>query len=195
MQKLVRVVIAAALIGLVFWGWRTLFPTPERVIRSRLQKLAATLSFEPKDGELLRAFQAQNLTEFFTPDATLQVDIRGYGQRTLNGRDELQQAALVYLHAIRGLKVELLDINVTLDADKQSAVANLTGKATVLGESDFYVQEFNFKLKKVDGKWLIYKVETVKTLSQSRNACHPLDAGRCVMSRFSSLNAIIFARG
>ena len=26
-------------------------------------------------------------------------------------------------------------------------------------------QEFNFQLKKVDGKWLIYHVETVKTLS------------------------------
>jgi hypothetical protein len=27
------------------------------------------------------------------------------------------------------------------------------------------VQESNFYLRKVDGKWLIYRIETVKTLS------------------------------
>jgi hypothetical protein len=170
MQKLVRFVTVAALIGAVFWVWTVLFPSPQKVIRSRLLKLAATASFEPKDGELPRAFQSQKLTEFFTPDAMVTVDIRGFGQRSLNGREELQQAALAYMHTLRGLKVELLDINVTLDPDKQTAVANLTGKAMVTGESDFYVQELNFKLKKVDGKWLIYKVETVKTLSQSQSA-------------------------
>ena len=47
------------------------------------------------------------------------------------------------------------------------SVANLTGKATVEGEGDFQVQEFNFKLKKVDRTWLIYRIDTVKTLSQT----------------------------
>jgi hypothetical protein len=42
---------------------------------------------------------------------------------------------------------------------------NLTGKAIVPGERDISAQEFNFQLKKVDGKWLIYRVETVRTLS------------------------------
>ena len=46
-------------------------------------------------------------------------------------------------------------------------VVNLTGKATVEGEGDFQVQEFNFKLKKVDRTWLIYRIDTVKTLSQT----------------------------
>src|SRR5262245_25592471 len=98
MQKLVRFVIVAAVIGLAFWGWRVLVHTPQKIIRSRLQKLAATASFEPKDGELVRAFQAQKLPDFFTPDATLEVDIRGFGQRSFSGRDELQQAALTYMH-------------------------------------------------------------------------------------------------
>ena len=33
------------------------------------------------------------------------------------------------------------------------------------GERDISAQEFNFNLKKVNGKWLIYHVETVRTLS------------------------------
>jgi hypothetical protein len=46
-------------------------------------------------------------------------------------------------------------------------VVNLTGKATVEGEGYFQVQEFNFKLKKVDRTWLISRIDTVKTLSQT----------------------------
>ena len=46
-------------------------------------------------------------------------------------------------------------------------MANLTGKATVEGEGDFQVQEFNFKLKKVDRTWVIYRIDTVETLSQA----------------------------
>jgi hypothetical protein len=46
-------------------------------------------------------------------------------------------------------------------------MANLTGKATVEGEGDSQLQEFNFKLKKVDRTWLVYRIDTVKTLSQT----------------------------
>jgi hypothetical protein len=63
------------------------------------------------------------------------------------------------------LKVEFPDMNISLGADGQTAKVNLTGKGTVPGERDISAQEFNFMLKKVDGKWLIYQVETVKTLS------------------------------
>jgi len=37
----------------------------------------------------------------------------------------------------------------------------------VEGEGDFQVQEFNFKLKKIGRTWLIYRIDTVKTLSQT----------------------------
>ena len=65
---------------------------------------------------------------------------------------------------MHGLTVEFLDINVTVGPDQKSAVANLTAKAKVPGE-DFMVQELKFTLKKIQGAWLILRVETVKTLS------------------------------
>lgn len=143
-----------------------LFPSPQEVIRSRLRKLAATASFGPKDSRLARLYKAQKITDFFTPDVVMSVDVRGYEPGTLSGRDDLQRAALALASSQFGeLKIEFLDVNVTLSPDKQTAVANLTGKATVEGQHDFSVQEFNFKLRKVDGKWLIYRVETVRTLS------------------------------
>ena len=64
-----------------------------------------------------------------------------------------------------GLSVEFLDINVTVEPDRKSAAADLTLKARVAGEKDLIVQELKFTLRKIDGTWLIIRVETVKTLS------------------------------
>ena len=66
--------------------------------------------------------------------------------------------------ALAGLNVEFLDVSVSVGPDQESATANLTAKAKVPGE-DFMVQELKFTLKKIQGAWLILRVETVKTLS------------------------------
>jgi len=165
MQKSLRLLGAAALIGLGIWGWFYFFPSPEKVIRSRLTTLARTVSFAPQDGTLARAYSAQKAAGFFTPDAEVVVEARGMEALDFNGRDEIQQRALAGTRVLHGLKVEFLDINVTLGPDQQTATANLTGKWTLGGEREFNVMEFNFLLRKVDGVWLIYRVETVKTLS------------------------------
>ena len=52
MEKSFRIVVVVALIAAGIWAWRALFPSPEKVIRSRLKNLAATASFEPEDGTL-----------------------------------------------------------------------------------------------------------------------------------------------
>lgn len=153
------------MIGLGVWGWFLFFPGPEKVIRSRLYTLARSVSFEPKDGAIARGYSAQKAAGFFTLDVEVNVDIRGMELKQFSGRDEILQAVLMGMRSVRGLKVEFLDINITLGSDRQTAKANLTGKWTLAGERDFNVLEFDFLLKKVDGVWLIYRVDTVKTLS------------------------------
>jgi hypothetical protein len=172
MQKSFRLILCASIIGLGLWGWRTWFPTPEEIIRSRLRKLAAIASFEPQQGMVSRTYYAQKIVGFFTPDVVIDFDSRGYEAMTINGRDELQQKVLAATRFV-GVKVEFLDVNITFGPDKQTAIANLTGKATVEGQRDFFVQEFNFILKKADGQWLIWRVESVKTLSQANSSSPP----------------------
>jgi ketosteroid isomerase-like protein len=169
MQKLVRLVIVLALIGLGFGGWRILH-SPERLIRSRLQHLAGAASFEPKDGTLVRAYKINQIPEFFTPDVVIVFDLRGFGHWNLEGRDEVREKASGALsgQVWSGMEMKLRDISVTLGPDKQTAVANLTSEITVNGQRDFIVTELNVMFRKVDGKWLIYRVETVKTLSWRR---------------------------
>ena len=165
MQKFIRIFGAIALTGLCVWGWFTFFPSPEKAIRSRLNKLAETISFEPQSGVISRAYQTEKAAAFFTTEAEVQVEVRGMDPQHLGGRDEIQQALLLANRSLRGFKVQFLDINVTLGADQQTAKANLTGKWTIGNSRDFDVLEFNFLLRKVDGVWLIYRVESVKTLS------------------------------
>ena len=168
MKRVVQAVLALGVIAAGIWLWTVLFPSPERAIRSRLNALAKAVSFDSKRGMLAQAYNAQKVGEFFTTDVDVEVDVSGYEPLSFHGRDEVLQAAIGARAHLNALKVEFPDIYITLDPDKQGAKVNLTGKATVPGEKDISAQEFNFMMKKVDGKWMIYRVETVKTLASAQ---------------------------
>lgn len=164
MQKSVRTILFAALIGGLAWGAWLLFPTPERAIRSRINNIAKTVSFDASDGNVSKGLKISNLLDYFTPDVQIHVEVSGLARHTFDGREELKMGVLWTQSHFRSIQVVIEDINVTLEPDKQSARANLTAQATVSGERDFYLQEFDFFLKKVDGSWKVYRIETVKTL-------------------------------
>ena len=98
-------------------------------------------------------------------DVEITVDVHGYPAQNVTGRDELIRGLLFAQSRLSGLKVQFMDMNVKLAEDKLSAVVNLTAQVDLAGERDLNVQELNFTLKKVEGRWLITKIETVKTLS------------------------------
>jgi len=149
-------------------GWHA-FQSPERAIRSRLNNLAEEASFGQMEGTLSKATGLFGLLDYFTTNVEVRVEARGFGAHTFNGRDELMEYVKFLRVHFSSMKLELVDINITVDPDKKTAKANLTGKAQVSGERDPWLQEIDVYLKKVDGKWLIEKVETVRTLGQLRS--------------------------
>lgn len=159
------IILLAALAGVGYWVWITFFPSPEIAIRKRLAALAEVAAFPANEAPLSRLANAQKLGNFFTTDVEITVDIPGRSQQTFSGREELVQAAVAARSTVNGLNVEFLDIIVVLAPDNETAVVNLTAKAKIPGERDFYVQELKFSLKNIKGDWMIFKVETVKTLS------------------------------
>ncbi|HWD91047.1 MAG TPA: hypothetical protein VG938_01730 [Verrucomicrobiae bacterium] len=167
MKRAIPIILAAAVIGAAFWLWTVLFPSPEKVIQSRLNALAKDISFSSSGGALGRAYDAQRAANFFTTNVDVELNVSGYDSISLHGRDEVLQVALAARSRLTSLKVEFPDMNITIDPGGETAKVNLTAKAVVPGERDISAQEFDFMLKKVDGKWLIYKVETVKTLSDA----------------------------
>jgi hypothetical protein len=165
MKRTAQIIFAAVIVGLGFWLWTALSPSPEKAIRSRLNALAKALSFNSGGGLMGKAYEAQKAAEFFTTDVDVEVNLSGYEPISLHGRDDVLQAVTLARGRLTSLKIEFPDINISLGADGQTAKVNLTGKGIIPGERDVSAQEFNFMMKKVDGKWLIYQVETVKTLS------------------------------
>jgi len=161
-------VVVALAAFLLWWGWDLIFSSPERLIRKRLLDLAQAASFSPNEGPLAKVWNAEKMGDFFTTDVVVSLDAPGVPAQVLNGREAVLQAAAGARSALNGLAVEFPDINVSVGPDKQSAVVDLTAKASVRGERDRYVQEFKLVFKKTAGQWLIRRVEPVKTLSNFR---------------------------
>ena len=166
MRILLRLLLVAALVALGFWLWTILFPSPEKRIRKRIAEVARLASIAPGEGLVTQGLRIQSLVNCFDPQAELTFDLPG---RTIHitGRDEMTELAGAARGTYRSLNVELLDPNLALSPDKQSAVVDLTARVKLPDERDFIVQEMKFTLKKINGEWLIIRVETVRTLSRS----------------------------
>ncbi len=165
MKIVLRVIVLIALAALGVWLWLTLFPSPEKIVRRQLAKLAQDVSFSKDENNLVKIADAQSVADFFSSNVVVNIDVPGHEEQTIAGRDEITQAALLSRQQATDLDVKFPDVNVTVAADKLSATADVTVQATVSGEANAVLQEVKFTFEKIGGHWLISKVETVRTLS------------------------------
>jgi hypothetical protein len=156
-------VLAAGLAVLGVYAWGLLFPNQEALLRHRLKEMASLASFGPNEGALARAFNAQKLSALCTPDVEIVLGTPGY-QQTINGRDEVLGGVMRARGALSSLQLEFPDILISVAPDKQSAVAEVTARTRIGGEKDADVRELRCSFKKLDGSWLLSRVEGVRTL-------------------------------
>jgi hypothetical protein len=155
-------VLAAGAFGI--WLWLALFPSPEQIITRQFEKLARSISVRPGEGSLPRLAGAQTAGNFFSTNVELNIGLPGRQLPPTMSRDEIVQLVAA-ANLSGGLTVKFPDISVSVGADKETAQADLTVEARVPGEQDMMVQEIKFTLRKIDGKWLITRVQTVRTFS------------------------------
>jgi hypothetical protein len=170
-----RLLLLAVAVAVTWWLWSIFFPSPEKVIRSRLKELAALASVSPNEAPLAKLANANKLISYCANGVELAVDVPGRSLPTVTGRDDLLQAALMARSSMPGLTVQFFDIEVEVGPDRESAVANLTAKIRVPSERDYYIQELKFTFKKIKGEWLIQRIETVKTLADNGRGTTALD--------------------
>ena len=163
-MKWPRLIFLAFVVALGAWAWVALHPDPERLIRRRLEGLARAASFGPNQGSLAKLAGAERVAGFCATNIEVSIDVPGRQEHRLAGREDIQQAALALRASAQALTVTFPDVTVLVGADRQSAVADLTLQARVAGEHDMIVQEVKITLQKIDGQWLLVKVETVRTL-------------------------------
>jgi hypothetical protein len=167
MKRAVRLVLLGLLIAAGVWLYTVFFPAPEKVIRKQLTRVARLASITPDQSLLSRGASIQELANCFDSQVEITLNSRS-GPEQITGRDGIIETAKLAHTTYKRLRIDFLDMNVTLAPDKQSATVNLTAKATSSEEMDFQVQEFKITLKKVNGEWLIIRIEAISTLSRAR---------------------------
>jgi hypothetical protein len=161
---IMRGAVAAALIAGGWGVWYFLFPSPERVIRGRVQELARLASFSSNEGALAAAYRSEQLAAFFARDVVLVLNVPGDSVRTWTGRDTVQEIAMRARTALHDLHVKFPDVAVSLSPGRQGAVVNVTAEVRYSGHKTPDVQELRLRFEKIGGDWLIKRVETVRTL-------------------------------
>jgi hypothetical protein len=165
MKIFLRLLLLAVIVVAVIWLWTVFFPGPEKIIRQRLAEVARRASFNANENPLAALGDARKLAAFCSPTLQVKLAAPANVEHTFESRDEIVQSDLAARTAFGGsLKVEFVDVLVTVAPDKQSAAADLTARMQSAG-GDLNVQEIKFTLQKVDGQWLITRAETVRTFS------------------------------
>ncbi len=152
-------------IGIGWAAW-AMWPNESRKIRKVIEQLAADASFSPRDGNLAKLASIEAVSSRLTADAELQVDTAGFPARTLNGRDEIREVVAASRAVEGGIQIQLFDIVVTLGPGENEAKAALTASAKSGGTELIAAQEFVFQLRKRDGRWLVHRIQAVRTLQK-----------------------------
>jgi hypothetical protein len=165
-----RLILLVALLAAGLWLWSVFFPSPQKAIRRHLEKTARTASFKATEGAVERIGNIAEFGKCFSKDVEVQFETPGGGSQTLAGRNEIMRAAGLARTYGSALQVEFLDAILTVAPDQQTATVDLTVRARIPGDRDFFVQEMKLHLKKIGRAWLIIRAETVKTLSAAATA-------------------------
>lgn len=165
MKMIIRLVALLAATAFAVWLWMTLFPSPERVITQRLEKLARTISTRPNEGSLPRLLGAQAVAGYFAASVEISIDTTRHQEHATMTHDDIAQLAAAAVNSGGGMTVKFPDINVTVNADGATAQADVTVEAQISGDQDMIVQAMVISLQKIDDKWVITRVKTVRTLS------------------------------
>jgi len=165
MKWIARAAALAIAFAMAFWIWRTFFPSPEALIRKRLNSLAACASFTQGQSDLSKMIGAQRVPGFFAPDVNVIIDVpAGRLRHSFADRDEIARAALGTRQQ-PSLSVKFPDINVTVNPDGRTAMADATVIARVGGERDDIVQELQISFVLSNGDWLITGIQSAGPVS------------------------------
>ena len=157
---LVSVVSLVAILVFAYQWWRG----EERVIRARLDGLAAALSPPAGGGELAMIGRVAELRNYFAPD----IHVRFGGDEILS-RDTLLALLGRWEPPSKGFRLEFVDVGVTL-GDNDTAEVSLTARISNIdarsGEPIVDAYEANLTMQKLDGDWVLATVESAETLKR-----------------------------
>lgn len=158
--------IAFALFSLAFCVFlvRSIFAGPEAKIRQQLGALEELVSYQASEPEISSLTKVKRLGSLFTEDVEVSLSVPGIRKRNIKGREQIQAVAMAARKQASHLNARLVDIEITVAEDADSATVEATGHATVNGGQNPALQDFLFTFESTEDGWLISKVESVDSL-------------------------------
>jgi hypothetical protein len=150
------VLLAALVSGLLYRYW----PSPDRDIRRHLSNLSEALSLSTTEGEAASLIRFAVMREYFAEDVRVSFD-----DEHILSRDAVIDRVRRWPPPPGGLAVELVDVRVTLSADRSSAAVELTAKVSTSGDaqrgSTLDVRRVHIAMGRRGGDWVIFSAQAV----------------------------------
>jgi hypothetical protein len=161
---MIRGVWVLAGLSLLLWGYFVLFPSDEKQIRARLQRLSHLASIESGESMLVRLAKANQLVDLFSANISIHFQGRGRDFGPITDRAELREALLAVQANVKQAQIHFPGVELEIAPDKQSATAQLTALIDLNGEKNEIVHELKFVLQKMEKQWLITEVSSLRTI-------------------------------
>lgn len=165
MRRVVQLILLAGLVVLGFVAWRWMFPGDEVRVRRVVEAAVDAVSWEAGEGNIARMAAANRLGSLCAADIQVVVETRRGGSQVLEGRSDLQQAMMIVRQRAAWMRVGVDDLEVTIGSGGVGAVVLLAATVEIGGVDESILGDYKLGLKKVDGEWLIERVEPVDGLS------------------------------
>jgi hypothetical protein len=156
------IITFVALAAIAFGVYYFLFPPPEKVIRKRLANLGEAISARPQ-GNIATVANVNRIGSFFHPNVSITVEGFGNELASVNGRGELQQAAMAARQRVGGVSAEFYNIQVQV-AGKTNATATATALVRLNDDNNPTMQEVQLQFEKLGRDWLIRTAAPLKSL-------------------------------
>lgn len=163
--KPIAYLILLAVAGFLVWYF--FFPPPEKVIKKRLEKLAASISAAPS-GNIAIIANVNTIASFFHPEVSISVEGFGREVQSIQGRGEIQQMALGARQRVGRIEVKFYNIDVLVNESKTSAEVLMTALVNIGDQTDAVVQNLKMQMELVDKKWLVRSVIPISQNLQMR---------------------------
>lgn len=154
--------MAAVLFVWVSFGWLS---SEARQIHRRLDALAETASVGGGETNLVRMAKAARLAGYFTEDITIDL---GSPSTVIRGRDALMAMAARTQVSAEGLRIELVDVQITVGAEGARATASMTVQGSGIdfatGDQMIDAREIEMTLVRLEGEWLIQGVSAISAI-------------------------------
>lgn len=154
MKPLKPIILLGLAAAIIFAIYSVFFPPAEKIIKKRLEKLAAAISARPT-GNIARVANVNKIGSFFDPN--VRITVEGFGREfsSLNGRGELEQAALAARQNMSSVKVQFYNLAVQVGESRTNATVQMTALVNLNDQADPTVQDVTVELVKEGRSWLV----------------------------------------